>query len=59
MCTLHLQHKFCLKGEKCIFYPRFEFLARAKLVRSTITFFSGCLLFHLKDDLTSHIEDPL
>ena len=23
VCTLHLQHKFCVKGKKCIFYPAF------------------------------------
>ena len=30
---------------------------RAKLVRSTITFFSLSLLFYLKDDVTNLIED--
>ena len=23
VCTLHLQHKFCVKGKKSIFYPAF------------------------------------
>ena len=36
LCTLHLPHKFCIKGKK----SSFEFPACAKLVRSTITFFS-------------------
>ena len=58
VCTLHLQRKFCVKGKKSIFYPRFEFPACAKLVGSTITFFSVFLLFYFKDDLTSLIEDP-
>ena len=64
MCTLHLQHKSCVKGKKSIFYPAFlvfvhEFPACAKLIGSTIMFFSVCSFFSLKDDLTSHIEDPL
>ena len=63
MCTLHLQHEFYVKGKKSIFYTAFlffvhEFLACAKLVKSTITFFSLYLFFSLKDDLNSHFEDP-
>ena len=63
MCTLHLQHEFYVKGKKSIFFPAFlffvhEFPACAKLVKSTITFFSLYLFFSLKDDLNSHFEDP-
>ena len=56
---LHLLHKFCVKGKSLYFTRRFEFPECAKLVGSTITFFSVFLLFYLKDDLTSLIEDPV
>ena len=58
VCTLHLLHKFSVKGKSLYFTRRFEFPACAKLVGSTITFFSVFLLFCLKDDLSSLIEDP-
>ena len=45
VCTLHLQNKYCVKGKSQYFTWRFEFPARAKLVRSTITFFSVHLFF--------------
>ena len=50
---------FAQSSKSLYFNRRFEFPACAKLFRSTITFLTVCLLFYLKKDLTSHIEDPL
>ena len=60
VCSLHLQHKFCLKGKKSIFYAAFySSLTNFQLVRNLLGVQLPSFQYAYFFYLTCHIEDPL